>query len=137
MEEVEMSIYYPFVIEENLPFPDSIVVKNTRANKIIRHYKTNEGVYFKIKVPPLGTEVYEVIYHQRTLAKKMKYIITTTKKWGEPLREADFLFHLPLKYNIESLSYEYDRKESDDAYTTYYINKNNFMPERDLILSWK
>lgn len=137
LEETEMNLFYPFVIDENLPFPDSIIVKNTLSSEIVRHYKTNYGVYFKIKVPPLSTEVYEVCYYQKTLANRMEYIITTTKKWGEPLREADFLFRLPLKYNIESLSYEYDKKESDDIYTTYYVNKINFMPEHDLVLSWK
>ena len=67
----------------------------------------------------------------------MKYILTTTKKWGKPLETAEFIIKLPASYKLKHISFDYDRHTKSDEYNIYRIIKNNFMPDQNLVIIWK
>ncbi len=133
---LKRTLYYPFVIDSCLVYPDTIKVLNHQNNENTSFVNTKSGIHFPIEIPPGKTVLYEVYYTQKILANKMEYILTTTQKWGKPLEKAEFIVNLPSKFELKFLSYEYDEKKEINNYYIYEIYKNNFMPKKNLIVEW-
>jgi hypothetical protein len=66
----------------------------------------------------------------------MKYILITTQQWKHPLRKAEYIISLPAEFELQNISIAPDRSDSDSTHNIYYITKENFMPDTDLIVTW-
>ncbi len=66
----------------------------------------------------------------------MKYILTSTQNWIHPLEKAVYKILLPKEFYLKDISIKPYKKDSDSTYNIYIINKENFMPETDLIVVW-
>jgi len=107
LRSVRHVLYYPFFINENIPFPDSMAVCNLVTGEKIKFHKSTEGIRFPIEINPNDTSVYKVIYQQKTPANKFRYILTTTKKWGKPFEIAEYSIKLLEKYEIKEFISHY------------------------------
>lgn len=131
------SIFYPLLNTEALPFPDSIIVVDGSTGNTLPIDTSTHGVLFHLKVPPQSTKKIRVRYHQQTPAGKFEYILTTTKAWGRPLERAEFSIVVPDSLELISCSPSFDTKKRSGQETVYYIKRNNFMPDSNLIVQWK
>lgn len=134
---IEQVLFYPFVINDELPYPDSIKVVNMRDNKPVPFTKSKKGIFFSIQIPPKSIYAYNVNYYQKTPACSMEYILTTTKTWNRPLDQAEFIIKIPLSFNLISLSMKFNKKVDTGDKTIYYIIRKNFMPETNLLIKWE
>ncbi|MBI4810720.1 MAG: hypothetical protein HY800_04630 [Ignavibacteriales bacterium] len=134
---LQRTVYYPFIVSEALPFPDSIVVNDMGNCKTLPFLKSRSGILFSISIPPKTTNMYEVMYFQRTLDYFMEYILTTTHQWGKPLMRGEYVVDIPSKYKLKYISMRYDREEDHDGDISYIIHRENFMPEKNLIIRWE
>jgi hypothetical protein len=134
-QAVRRTLLYPFVINENLPYPDSISMF-ARGGKSISFNRQDNAVIFSVAVPPKGTGVYEVFYSQKTPAQKMEYILTTTQRWRQPLSFAEYVIKLPQSLLLKYLSLNPSGKAVDGDYKIYRVFKNNYMPKSNLIVEW-
>jgi len=134
-EEVNRTLFYPFPINQFLTYPDRIEVFD-QDNKIIPFSKSSSGMYFSLIVPPKEESIIKVTYSQKLLSNEMKYILTTTQNWKSPLQKAEYKISLPLEFELKGLSLKADSIYSNSTYNIYYINKENFMPDKDLIIKW-
>ena len=66
----------------------------------------------------------------------MEYILTTTKKWGRPLEFIEFIIKIPESYQLINLSFPYLYRKNENQNNFYYIKKENFMPEQNLMVEW-
>lgn len=133
---IKKSLYYPFFIDTNSLYPDSIVVTDFVRNKNIKFKKLEKGVSFSIYIESKSISIIEVFYKQKTLSNKMEYILTTTKFWGKPLELAKFNIKLPKKYKLEYISYKQDENLEQKEHNIYKITKKDFLPEENLIIKW-
>ena len=135
--DVNRLLYYPFVINDDLPFPYKIQITNLKKSKEIS-YKANEnGVYFSVKVMKDSISIYKVIYYQKTKANRMEYILETTQEWGRPFEFAEYIYKMPTNYKMIYSSIIPDEKNIKENKTIYKCSKINFMPTKNLIIKWE
>lgn len=138
-----ITLYYPFVVTPELPFPDSIQVTDLRSGRPVQFIESDHGVYFPVSIPPRDTAIYRVRYRQKTPSAKMEYILTSTQKWNRPLQSADFIIRIPQQYQLISLSPAFDRAapgstgEKNGPGMIYFIHRENFMPQSNLTIQWE
>ncbi len=130
-------IYYPFVINNQLPYPDSIDVTDVKNNSDVEFSKSRTGITFPVKIQPNSISEYKVFYKQKTSYQKMEYILITTHAWKKPLSSAEFIIRIPDKFVLTFLSYKPDKIERNGDFQAYFISKENFLPGHNLIVQWR
>jgi hypothetical protein len=133
---VNKIFYYPFSINEDMPFPDSISVFDRIHSKYLKYNRSESGIVFHLAIPPKSILIFDVYYRQRTKGNQFEYILTSTKKWQEALDRAEFLINIPANSDLMYSSYALNEHYSaTDRF--YYFKKSDFKPDKNLIISWK
>lgn len=135
-QEIRRTLYYPFVVNNELPFPYKIQVKDLINSKNIPFRISDKGIYFPINVNSDSISVYQVIYYQKASGNKIEYILTTTQKWRRPLEHAVYIIKMPVDYKMKYLSISPYKKEIRGGQKILSCKKLNFMPDKNLIIQW-
>ena len=133
-QPVRRTLFYPFVIHSDLPYPDNVSISHDEES--ITFSRQNAGINFSITVPPESSAVYIVYYSQKTPANKMEYILTTTQRWKQPLGFAEYIIKLPQLFLLKYLSLSPSEIAVDGNYQIYSVFKDNYMPNSNLIVEW-
>ena len=136
-QSIRRTLYYPFVINQNLPWPDSISVNQVSEKKSLTFRKAKEGILFTLQVPADSTVIYKVTYRQQTPSQMMEYILATTQKWGYPLVFAEYSIILPEKFELLDISLAPDSRQVINHKQIIKINRQNYLPTKNLTLYWK
>ncbi|MBU2691975.1 MAG: hypothetical protein KJ970_13730 [Candidatus Eisenbacteria bacterium] len=89
-------------------------------------------------VPPCWGDsiVAEVVYRQQIKTEYARYILTTARLWGRPLRWAGFEIRLPPGAEPLEFSYPFERRsEGGEVYYAYEVR--DFFPDRDIVVRWR
>lgn len=133
-KNVEKLIYYPFATESELDEIDSIEVFNQSRNyKEAVKEITQNGLKYLLKTEEGDTVIYRVGYRQKVISDSVKYILTSTKEWGQALEKAEYKLIVKNKFKIKSFSYKPDQVYTIGDDKIFYWKKNNFLPEDDMI----
>jgi hypothetical protein len=139
-DAVKGPLFYPFPVDSNMLYPDSINVSIARADgtlEDLRYNKTKKGITFGVEYPRGGTREVVVTYRQRVKAQTARYILTTAQSWGRSLEEAEFFIEVPHNLEIRSISYgDFELWKGEDRYV-YHMRKVNFLPVTDILVAWK
>jgi hypothetical protein len=133
-------LFYPFPVDSNMLFPDSIstsVVRDDGIMTSITYKELKRGVTFGLELPPGETKEIVVTYRQHVKRQTARYILTTTRAWGKPLEEAEFFIEVPHNLEILSLSYSEFELWKGDGKNVYHLRKVNFLPGTDISVAWK
>jgi len=130
-------LYYPFVINDSLPYPDKIQVSDFFNKHILPFSKTPKAVRFTIRLDPRSIRAYKVEYRQKTAFKKMEYILTTTRFWGRPFQIAEYSVLIPDTLKLIFSSFKKFNKSLVNGQRKYYIRLNRFFPHKNFIIEWK
>lgn len=133
-KEIQQILFYPFPSDSAYGAVDSINAcdENAKSTNIIIN-KTAKGFYFNITLAPYGIGKYKISYRQKLLKNKAEYILLSTQKWGKPFDNAIYKLITPTSMKITSFSYSPDSISQINNKITYYWNKKNFMPDKNLI----
>lgn len=133
---VAQPLIYPFVITEDLPFPDSVDVRLENGRP--EHFsKGKEFISFIVEIPPKSESTIEVYYRQPVKKNRFEYILTTTRNWQKPLDSADFLIRVPEFYDLAELSFPYERIDTTAGFYIYRLHFEDFYPDKNLIFAWQ
>jgi hypothetical protein len=78
----------------------------------------------------------EAVYRQKTKADYARYIVTTARIWGRPLRRATFEIRLPPGAEPLEFSYPFEpRRARGEIYYAY--EAKDFFPDRDIVVRWR
>lgn len=130
------TIMYPFIVNDSLPFPQKISVKNENDNTYLKYVTESAGILFQIHVLAKDTVVITVGFTQQTPYKVMEYILTTTSEWKKPLKEAEYIIKVPDNLYLVNSSIGYDSTKTENKFNYFYIHKKDFMPVKNLIINW-
>lgn len=72
----------------------------------IPNERSGDSVTFIVESSPDRILEVLVIYSQRVLRHKARYILTTTETWGKSLESAEFFVEVPRELEILSFSYD-------------------------------
>jgi hypothetical protein len=131
---VSKEITYPFPVK--LSDIDSIHIFDNLQGKFLTCKKLPKEVTFRITIPPHDTVRLNIFYKQKNVKDTVRYILTSTKNWGEPLKKAEYTLETDKTRKIQSFSYPPDKSSSSDK-LKYYWSRKDFMPETDFIVIFK
>jgi len=123
-----VKFYYPFPVDSNHGFPDTIAIKYPFE-------ADSAGIYFWLSIGPSSIDSFVIYYEQGVKEPFFRYITTTTQEWKRPIKEADFTIIAPETLAID-VNYAFSEPVNIDGYRHYSIPVMDFLPEEDLIISW-
>ena len=123
-----IKFYYPFPVDSNHYFPDTISIAYPFE-------KDSGGIYFSLSLRPNSIDSFKITYEQRIEEAFFRYITTTTKVWKRPIKEANFTIIAPETLSVRA-NYAFSARTSIDEYLHYFIQIKDFFPEEDLVIEW-
>jgi hypothetical protein len=127
----------PVTLELNYPFPfemndlETISVFDMNAGTPVLYTFAEKAIKFTIHVPPGDTLRMNIAYRQRCLSDTLRYILTTTANWQEPLHHVVYRFENFEKGLKPEFNYKPDKAVTRDGRTCYIWTRKEFMPEKD------
>jgi hypothetical protein len=120
--------YYPFPVDSNHHFPDTITIG-------FPFEKDSTGIYFWLSIGPGSIDSFVISYEQQVKEPFFRYITTTTHEWKRPIKDANFTIIAPDTLVINA-NYAFSELKNIDGYIHYSILMRDFFPEVDLIIRW-
>jgi hypothetical protein len=133
----DRTLYYPFVLRDDLPFPHMISVTDLYDGATIPFSTSEKGITFRISLPPFATKAVLVEYHQKCKSNRFDYVLTTTSHWQKPLKSAEFLVSLPSHLALDSISIPFDTLRVTSDAREYLVRRTDFIPSEDLSITWR
>ncbi|MFA5859384.1 MAG: hypothetical protein WC955_09990 [Elusimicrobiota bacterium] len=134
-------LYYPFPIENGkYEYPHSISVyesEELEKEKDVQYIKRYPGIICDVNISSNTVKYLRFCYKQKIIGKEAVLILTTARVWFKNIEYAEFIVNLPSKTQDVNLSYAPNKIEKDCDRTNYYVIRENFVPEQDLVVKWK
>jgi len=134
---VNQPMFYPFIVDHRLTYPDSIDVSLSTSDRSLIYRSHENGIFFSIPFLPEQSLILNVFYSQKALANQYEYILTSTREWNRPLQFAQYLIKISEDMQLVYLSLDYQEKKIQDNQHIYYISRVDFMPKENLKIIWK
>lgn len=135
-EALSTRLFYPFYLDQELPFPVSYsVVSGERRDPLAVSIHPG-GISFPLDLQPGQQQSIQVRYDQVTRARKFIYILTSTQVWGTPLKHARYEIRMPQHLQLENCSLNIDSETSTGDFHIYRIEEQEFLPSQEFIIQW-
>jgi hypothetical protein len=129
---ISKEISYPFPV--NLSDIDSIHIFDNVRGQYLDFKKIPQAVIFRLRMIPHDTVRLNIFYEQKGVKDTVKYILVTTRNWGEPLRKAEYTFETGQSRKIKSFSYTPDKTTIHNHLQKYFWHRENFFPDKDFLV---
>lgn len=133
--QTNVSFFYPFPLDSLHDYPYEISIEELDDGDV-PFRGVNEGIVFNLSFDANETKVVLILYAQKIKTNNTRYILKTTKAWKKELKEAEFFINVPKSMENIKISYPPDEIHEKGNETIYIIKKENFMPEKDINISW-
>lgn len=94
-----------------------------------------QGVRWQLPASALHAMTVRTVYRQAMRTTYARYIVTTTRAWGQPLRRASFEVRLPPGAKDPSFSYPFRLKGPSVLVWTY--EARDFLPREDMVVRYR
>ena len=136
---IRQGIRYPFPVDRFHLYPRVVRVWEKRGDDLrpMGFVHRDRYVLWSMVLEAREEKVVRVDYIQEIRRPRAVYIVTTTKEWRRPIELAEFEFRIPAELDSVSLSFEPDTRTVVGDTIVYYMKQTDFMPDADLIVTWK
>lgn len=134
---ISVLLNYPFIVNDSLPFPDSITVFDRIHSAPIKHSNSSSAIIFPLEMPAKSIIIIDIFFNQKAIYNEFEYILLTTQKWHKPLELANFKIVVPARLKLNDTSFPFQETTSDEKMTCFSLNKRNFMPQKNLSIVWE
>ncbi len=131
------SIYYPFPVDSILAYPHFIELIRSSGKLDTTFAKVTKGIRWRMTVGAGETDSIVVTYMQKTTTAQGRYILTTTKFWGKPLKDATFTVAVPDGITLAFWSFTSDTVFTRNDALVYSTRRSDFLPGEDMVLRWQ
>jgi hypothetical protein len=132
---LETPIIYPYIYDTKII--DTISVYNCNTMQYLDVHKETKSHRFILKIPANDSVVLHIKYSHRHNRKDVTYILMTTHAWGRAFEQADYTLRVKSGIKIKQLFLPPDSTWSENNYTYYHWERNNFMPESDFNVTFE
>ncbi len=134
-EMTNIVLYYPFPIEHQYEYPVEITCQ--MKNKPLDIEYLYDGILFTIpSIRSLESVCVNIFYKQPLLYNRAIYILTTTETWERPLDYGYYQIDVVKSLGTVNISYDVELKEETADKNVYFFEELNFMPDKDIVVSW-
>lgn len=131
-------IYFPVTPTCVNNVADSIDIFNiSKLQSIEISKKTSNGFFFILETGAHDSTIYQIQYQQDICGDSALYVLTSTQKWNKPLSSGTYKIMVPDSLKIEYFSYQPDSTYYFTNFNVYYLERKDFIPNRDLVLKFK
>ena len=130
------SVGYPVAAAENQPAPGEVVVNGRNAKVRCRRAGRCAAV-LKLRVPPGQVRSLRIRYRQKLKSERAVYMLTSARRWKEPIKRAEFEVSVPAYFRHVRLSYRPDHTLLKGEVRVYRFARGPFRPDRELTVTWK
>ena len=134
-DRVSKEISYPFPVP--MSDIDSVHVFDIEQGRFLGFEKLRQAIVFRLKMLANDTVRLNIFYRQKGIKDTVKYILTTTKNWGESLKKAEYTFETKKSRKILSFSYPPDKTSYPGHEQKYFWSRKDFLPEKDFIVIFR
>jgi hypothetical protein len=136
---VEQAISYPFPVDRFHLYPRVVRVwEVTDAGRRAMGFShRRRSVIWTMRFEPREEKIVRVDYTQDIRVPRAVYIVTTTRFWQRPIEIAEFEFRVPSALDSVRLSFEPDTRTVSGDTIVYYMRREQFMPDEDLVVTWQ
>jgi len=136
-----MSLMYPFPADPRMgqARPVRLEIRAPGGDWVpVEHALLPNASGLRCRVPLLSVDTLEfhAVYRQELIESYARYIVTTTRAWGKPLRRARFTVCLPAGMELAEASYPFAADTTAPA-PRYAFLTEDFWPERDIVVEWR
>ena len=78
----------------------------------------------------------EVDYRQSLSGRRARYLVTTARAWGRPLRHAQFFVSVDSQLGTPHFPMHFDEAEPSRGQRRFFFDAAPFSPDTDLVVSW-
>ena len=140
--EGDYPVIFPFYVDSLSLFPSKIEGFEVQPKSVgrsleISKYEERNSIVINIPLKPNAVTIWELDYRQRILGHSARYILTSTRSWGQPLETATYEFIVPADFTDVNVWPEADSIFEGGHYCKYLAHRINFMPSRDMEISWE
>lgn len=131
-QPARIGIYYPFPVDELHPSPHRVSLDGHPLERW-----EPAGATFGIQLPARGTTTFEAEYQQKHGGNKATYIVTSARRWGRPIRRAEFVVRYPKALREVQVSYPADERRELASEVEHRFVRDDFMPTKDVVITWQ
>lgn len=129
-EPLRRSIYFPFAIDDDHPYPHDIQVSTGRPRRI------KDGVVFDVQLDAGAAEEVEIRYRQAASGHTATYVVTSARGWFEPLDRAELVVYTPAEWSDPEISYPMQRVDDHGGRQVWSTTIEAFVPDREFTVAW-
>jgi hypothetical protein len=135
-----VTLFYPYPLDSLLGGAKGVSLEcRTRGgawlNAWYRDLPSGAGAAWRVPVSAGGDLEVRAVYRQALLAPYARYIVTTTRAWSSPLKQARFEIYLPSGARPVQFSYPFEL-ETRGAGPCYVYEVRDFWPNEDIVVEW-
>ncbi len=132
---VSLPIVYPFCVNAQQAFPDSIKI-TTADGRLLNFQRRGDYVSFAVPLAEKGRTEVVIYFRQPVNRPQFEYILTSTRSWRKPLDSADFSVIVPQSCSLTDLSLPFVQIDTTVDFCTYRLHFEEFYPDKNLKFSW-
>jgi len=134
-QSVKMPVVYPFCVNDQQAFPDSVAVHLADGSPLTFR-RRDDNLLFSVPLAEKGRTEVIIFFRQPVSQSQFEYILTSTHSWSKSLESADFLIQVPLTQNLTNLSFPYERIDTTGNFQVFHLHFEDFYPDRNLVFRW-
>jgi hypothetical protein len=135
-----LTLQVPFPVDRQHPEPDWYALYESTADgrtlASLAPSVRGSRVYFRLLFRPRESKWIRLDYEQRADSTEGCYLLTTTRAWRRPIRQADYVLHLAPDLELASSNYAVQPEPWVGKGRAYTFSKTNFYPDQDWVFSW-
>jgi hypothetical protein len=139
---IDMPVIFPFYVDSTTEFPYHIGAflmddKGHEQPIKFEELRNHKAIRMRIPLAADGETTWYLNYEQKIRARRAVYIITSTAAWQKPLEQATYTFIAPSSFEDIKVWPEPDTTFEKAGQIYMQCVKYDFMPTREMEISWK
>ena len=139
--DLQMPVVFPFYIDSLTAFPHHIeaAVNSADCEAVPTFDRVPDRDMVSLRIPVKADDItsWRLTYQQEIGAKRAVYILTSTAAWKKPLEEATYYFIAPDSFSDINTWPIPDTTYIEGPDRIFKSVRYDFMPQRDMEITWK
>ena len=135
---LNLRIPFPIDLDHSPPLGFALYESSAEGHALaeLPAVERGEVAYLRLVFLPGEAKWIRLDYIQPTRVAEGRYLLTTTRAWGRPISQADFVLRLADHLTLASSNFPVHTIPADGTGKAYAFSRRNFYPDQDWIFTW-